>query len=125
MSSENTRSTLFENLSTEIILQIFGFLSLRELVTTFFDLNGCINSVIRLINDANHVVRCNDIDAINILQSFPTQIRRLLIVNVESIDFTALINLHSLTLKYGTDAQFNSIRPEYMPRLETLYIKGN
>ncbi|UJR12792.1 hypothetical protein I4U23_016966 [Adineta vaga] len=32
------------------------------------------------------------------------------------------INLRSLTLKYGTENQFNSIRPQYFPQLEILRI---
>jgi hypothetical protein len=116
---------LFEPFPTEIFLQIFTFFSLQELLTAFSGLNSYIDSVIRLVRNVSHVVRHNDIDGMNLLQSFPTNIVRLVIVNFEIIDFTSLINLRSLTLKYGTETQFDSIRPQYFPLLEILHIKGN
>jgi hypothetical protein len=41
------------------------------------------------------------------------------------IDLTSLINLRSLRLKYGSNTQFDTIRPENFPILEILHIKGN
>lgn len=125
MSSNNTRPMLFEYLPTEIFLQIFAFLPFRDIVTAFFDLNSYINSVIRLVKDASHVVKHNDVDGINLLNLFPTQIGRLIIINAENADFTTLINLRSLTLKYGTQKQFDSILPQHFPMLEILHIRGN
>ncbi len=125
MDKDNTCSTLLEYLPTEIFLQIFAFFHLQELVTTFSGLNTNIDSIIQLVRTANHVVRFNDINAIHLLHSFPTQIARLTIVNAETIDLTPLINLRSLTLKYGTETQFASIRPENFPLLEILHIRGN
>ncbi|CAF3918142.1 unnamed protein product [Rotaria sp. Silwood2] len=124
MSNDNTFSTSLEHLPTEIFLQVFGLLPLQEIVTAFSGLNSYIDSVIQSVIGASHVVRYSDAEAINSLHFFPTQIIRLIIVNVEIADFTALINLRSLTLKYGTQEQFNSIRPQYFPMLEILHIKG-
>jgi hypothetical protein len=126
MSSRNCRCrTSLEDLPVEMFLQVFSFLHLQELTTAFFDLNSYINSIIRSVRDASHVVRHNDVDAINLSHLFPIQIARLTIVNVEMIDFIPFINLRSLTLKYGTRAQFDSIRPQNMPMLESVCIKGD
>jgi len=113
-----------EHLPTEIFLQIFDFLSLRELITALFGLNSHINAIIRSVRGTSHVVRYNDVDAIKLLQLFPIQIGHLTIVNIEMIDFPSLINLRSLTLKYGTQIQFDNIRPQHFPMLEILHIKG-
>jgi hypothetical protein len=125
MSSRYRRPTLLEQLPTELFLHIFAFLPLRELVTAFFGLNVYIDAIIRSVRNSKHVVRCHDAHAIKLLQLFPTQIRRLLIVNAETVDFEALITLRSLTLKYGTKKQIDSIRPEHFPMLEILHLKGN
>ena len=116
---------LLEDLPPEIFQQIFTFLSLRELFTAFSGLNSHIDSVIRLVRDASLLVKYNDIEAVNLLQLFSDKISRLVVVNVEMGDFTSLINLRSLTLKYGTEKQFDSIRPQYFPMLEILHIRGN
>ncbi len=124
MSTDNIRPMLLEDLPTELFLEIFTFVSLGEVFTAFSGLNSHIDLVILLIRDASHVVKCNDIEAINILQLFPAQINRLILINAEMVDFTSLTNLRSLTLKYGTEKQFDSIRPQYFPILEILYIRG-
>ncbi len=124
MSCNNTQPTSLEHLPTEIFLQIFALLPFRETITAFFGLNHYIDSVIRSVRNASHVVRYNDVDAINILHLFPTQIVRLIIVNVEMVDFMSLNNLRSLTLNYGTYEEFDSICPLHLPMLEILRIKG-
>jgi hypothetical protein len=115
---------LLEDLPTELFLQIFGFLSLRDIVTGFFGLNSYIDSIIRSIRDASHAVKYNDIDALNLLHLFPSHIGRLMIINVEMANLTPLINLRSLGLKYGTKKQLDTIRPQNFPMLETLHIRG-
>jgi hypothetical protein len=77
------------------------------------------------VRSASYEIDSNNVDAINLLQLFPSQTGRLIVANVEMVDFTSLNNLRSLTLKYGTHAQFNIIRPQYFPILEILRIKGN
>jgi hypothetical protein len=125
MSSDKILPTSIKNLPTEIFLQILGFLSVRELFAAFSGLNSYIDSIIQLTRDLNHVVISNDIDGLNLLYLYSTQISRLIIVNVEMIDLTSLINLRSLRLKYGSNTQFDTIRPENFPILEILHIKGN
>ena len=125
MTGDNTHRMLLEYLPTEIFLQVFAFLPLQDIVRVFFGLNSYIDSIIRLVRNVSHTVKYNDIDAINLLQSFRIQIGRLVIINVEMADFTSLINLRSLTLKYGTKRQFEAIHPQYFPLLEILHIKGN
>lgn len=115
----------FEYLPTEIVLQIFTYFSLRELLATFFGLNYHIDSMIRLVRDISHVVKYKDEDAINLLHLFPTSIIHLIFINAENANFLSLNNLRSLTLKYGTETQFGTIRPQHFPLLEILHIKGN
>ena len=122
---DNTHSALLEHLPGEIFLQIFTFLSLREIVTTFFNLNSYMNAMVGLVQDVSLKVEYHDTDAINLLESFPGQIRHLVMDNIEKTDFTLSMNLRSLTLKYGTRIQLNTIRPQYAPLLETLRITGN
>jgi hypothetical protein len=124
-SGDNIRPMLLEDLPTEIFLQVFTFFSLEELFKAFSGLNSHIDSVIRLVRGASHVVKYNDVEAINLLQLFSAKISRLVVINVEMVDFTSLINLRSLTLKYGTEKQYDSIRPQYFPMLEILHIQGN
>jgi hypothetical protein len=124
-SSDNTHPTLLEHLPNEIFLQIFTFFSLRDIVKVFFGLNSYIDSLIRLLTNASHVIKYNDVDGINLLQLFPSQFGRLVVINAEQADFTSLINLRSLTLKYGTSARFDIIHPLHFPLLEILGVTGN
>jgi hypothetical protein len=122
MSMHDTHATLFEHLPIEIFLEIFALFSLEEIVTSFFGLNSHINSIIRCIKDGNHTVTNNDTKAVDLLHSFPTQICRLITLNL-NVNFTSLINLRSLTIKYGNLAQLDRIRPEHLPMLEILHIR--
>jgi hypothetical protein len=125
MSNEKTSPTSIEHFPVEIYLQIFAFFPLPEIISTFSGLNSYIDSIIRSVIGASHIVKYNDIDAINLLQLFSTQISRLIIAKSETVDFKSLINLRSLTLNDGTEAQLSTIRPRYFPMLEILHIKGN
>ena len=122
MSINNTCPTLLEKLSSAIFLQIFASFSLDEVVTIFSGLNSNINTIIRSIRHANHAVIYNDIKAATLLHLFLTHISRLRITNSENVDFTSLTNLRSLTIKYGTLAQLNGIRPQHFSMLEILHI---
>ena len=122
MNRENTCSMLFEYLPIEILHQIFAMLSLEELIKAFSGLNGYINSIIRSMRGMSHTVKCNELDMICLVQVFPAQISRLVISYTSHMNFTPLTNLRSLTLRYGTPAQFDSIRPHHFPLLEILHI---
>jgi hypothetical protein len=122
MSSDDAQPTRIEHLPIEIFLKIFASFSLEEIVTSFFGLNSCIDSIIRSVRNANHVVSYNDNKAVHLLHLFPTQIGRLIVTRAPLVDFTSVINLRSLTMKYGTFAQFDGIRPEHFPMLEILRI---
>ncbi|CAF1173093.1 unnamed protein product [Adineta steineri] len=124
MSNDKISLTLLEHLPVEIFLQIFAFLPLHELATSFSGLNFYIDSIIQSVRGRYHGIRYNDIKAINHLQLFPNPIDRLVVVNAEMADLTLLINLRSLTLEYGTKAQFNTIRPHYFPKLQIIHIKA-
>ena len=121
----NSGSTLLEQLSVEIILKVFASLSLSEIHGAFSGLNSYLNFCIQALATANHIVAYNDTSAANILHSFPTQIGRLIFTYSPTVDFTSLIHLRSLTLKYGTPAQFDGIRPEHFPWLEILHLCGS
>ncbi len=120
MSIHNQRK--IEHLPVEIFLEIFGLFSLKEIVTSFFGLNSHIDSIIRCIKCASHAITSHDTKAVDLLNSFPTQIGRLLITRDVTIDFTSLINLRSLTLEYGTLAQLDGIRPQHFAMLDILHI---
>ena len=112
--------TLLEHLPNENFLQIFIHLSFQEIITAFSDLNSHVNSLIRFARDVSHKVRPENVDSIDILQSYPTQISRLEINSVANVDFTLLNNLPSLTLNYGTKIHFDMIHPQ-----QILIRKGN
>jgi hypothetical protein len=122
MNIDNIKPTLLEHLPVEIFLEVFDSLSLQEILTAFSDLNSYINSIIRCIKDQNHTVSYNDGKAVDLLHLFPTQMCRLIITYSPNVDFTSLINLRSLTIKYGTLAQLDGIRPQHFPMLEILHI---
>lgn len=122
MTSESILPTSIEQLSIETFLQFFCYFDLRELITTFFGLNSHINSIIQSVRNASHIVRYNDPGAIKLLQLFPKQIARLIIVKTDMVDFTSLSNLRSLTLKYVSETQLKSIHSQYFPLLEILHI---
>jgi hypothetical protein len=122
MSTNKTLPTLLEHLPIEIILLIFDFLSLQEIVKAFSELNIYFNSIIDSAIGISHMVKYNDPTAIKLLHLFTTQIRRLVITSSDMVNFISLINLRSLTLRYATCAQLDSIRPQYCPTLEILHI---
>ena len=122
MSNGSVLPTTLEQLPTEIFLQIFVFLSLREFFTAFSGLNSYVDSIIRCVQNTSHIVKFNDTTNLRLLQLFPTQIARLTIVDTEEADFKSLTNLRTLILKYGTYSQFCDIRPSHFPMLEILHI---
>jgi hypothetical protein len=124
MNIGNIQRTTLEHLPVEIFLRIFTAFSFDEIVTAFSGLNSYIDSIIRCINDSNHAVTYSDTKAIQLLNLFPTQICRLIIIHSPNVNFTSLINLRSLTIKYGTLAQLDGIRPRHFPMLEILHICG-
>jgi hypothetical protein len=125
MNSVNTQRTTIEDLANEIFREIFEFLSLEEIVTSFFGLNSRINSIIRSMNTASHAINSNDTKAVDLLNLFPIQIGRLILKYSENVNFTSLINLRSLTITFGSIAQFDDSRPEHFPLLEVLHIEAS
>jgi hypothetical protein len=124
MNFDDTHPTTIEHLPTEIFLQIFASFSLEEVVTSFSGLNAHIDSIIRCLKGVSHEVNvnCYDTKAMNLLHLFANQIGRLTITHATTVNFTSLINLRSLTIKHGTFAQFDGIRPRNFPMLEILHI---
>lgn len=116
--------TSLEHLPVEIVLQIFAYFSFSELIQTFFGLNTSIDSIIYSMRNQSEVVRFDDIESIHRLYLFANNIIRLVITD-PSIDLIPFRNLRSLTLKYGSQTQLDSIRPEHFPLLQMLRIKGN
>jgi hypothetical protein len=125
MNGSNNPPSPIEQFPTEIFQQIFEFISLQDIAGAFFGLNSHLDTIVRSVSRTSHVIRCDNIDAINLLHSFHLQIAQLIVVNAEKVDFTSLMNLRLLTLKYGTPMQLDSIRPLYFPMLEILNVTGN
>ena len=125
MTNRNLCPTLLEQLPVKIFFQIFALLPLQEVVKAFSDLNSSIDTSIQAITNAIHTVTYNDTAAIGVLLAYPTCIGRLIVTHSPAVDFTSLINLQSLTLKYGTRKQFDGIRPEHFSQLEILHLCGS
>ena len=125
MSARSARPASLEDLPVEIFGEIFVFLSFRDLVAAFCNLNRHIDSIVRSIGAVNHVIKYDETDVITVPQLVPTSITCLVVVHVRDVDFTPLVNLQSLVLKYGTHAQFNSIRPDHFPNLELLHVSAS
>ena len=123
--NNGTHPTVLEQLPIEIFSQIFASFSLPEIVTVFSGLNSRIDSYIQAVTNTSHIVFYDDTKAIDLLHFFSSEISRLIVTHSPSVDFTSLIHLRSLTLKYGTVAQFDRIRPEHFPRLEILHLCGS
>lgn len=124
MNIGSIQRTSIENLPVEIFLRIFASFSFEEIRHAFSGLNSYIDSIIRCVNDGNHAVTYSDTKAVQLLNSFPTQICRLTIIHSPNVDFASSRNLRSLTIKYGTLAQLDRIRPQNFPLLEILHICG-
>lgn len=124
MNTNKTQATRFESLPREILLQIFALFPFEEVIKTFSDLNSYLNSAIDCIHCGNLLVNYNDVQSVDLIHSYSNQIRRLVIIHSPSVNLTSSINLRSLTLKYGTIAQIDKIRPKHFPLLEILHICG-
>jgi hypothetical protein len=122
MDVDGTQPASLEHLPVEIFMKVFALLSLQEIIIAFSGLNSYIDSIIRSVRNTNHAVSYYNNKAVHLLDLFPTQIGRLIVAHAPLVDFTSLINLRSLTIKYGTFAQFDGIRPEHFPMLEILHI---
>jgi len=108
--------TTIEHLSNEIFREIFDYLLFQDINKSFFGITSNIDSIIRSMNSGSLEVSKTDINSENLLSSFPTQIGRLVLNSCETVNFTSLINLRSLTIR------FDLIFPKYFPLLEILYI---
>ena len=114
--------TTIEHLSNEIFREIFDYLLFQDINKSFFGITSNIDSIIRSMNSGSLEVSKTDINSENLLSSFPTQIGRLVLNCCETVNFTSLINLRSLTIRFGSAVQFDLISPKYFPLLEILHI---
>lgn len=122
--NNNTCPTFLEQLPVEIFLQVCASLTLREVIKAFAGLNAHIDSSIGALRNASHTLQDIASETTDLLRLNPTQIGRLVISKCSTADFSSLINLRSLTLKYGTGEQFDAIRPRNFPQLEILHLCG-
>ena len=122
--NDKTCPALFEQLPVEIFLQVFASLTLQDIIRAFSGLNSHIESCIHATRNAIYTLHDRLTRTTDPLRSYPIQIGRLIITNCREIDFTSLIYLRSLTLKYGTGEQFDAIRPQNFPQLEILHLHG-
>jgi hypothetical protein len=109
MSAIDAQPTKIEHLPVEIFLEIFALFSLEEIISSFFGLNSRINSIIRCAKCISHTISSSDTTAVDLLNLCPTQIGRLILASSGKVNFTSLINLRSLTITFGSIAQFDGI----------------
>ena len=93
--------TLIKQPSVEIFLELFASFSLNEIVKAFSDLKCSIDTSIQAIINDIYILTYNDTTTINLLLSYSTSIGRLIVTHSPVVDFTSLINLQSLTVRWN------------------------
>ncbi|CAF3945190.1 unnamed protein product [Adineta steineri] len=127
-----TEVTCFERLSTELILEIFNYLSSNDLIYSFHYLNKRFNDILfhhdRLIN--NFQIPTNNLNFSNdIFQLIGPKIKYLtLTTNDLNIPWNFLLNLKSLTISSAIPLNCDHFNPilnsEQFRNLESFKIKS-
>ena len=115
-----------EQLPNEIMLGIFAFLDLGLLVNAFSSIFEHYNRLLLSLAHVNlEVMRDNHATIEKILPQYVDSVVRFVAVKVPNFNFTsmALANVRSPTIKYGNQAQYDSVRPRYFPLLEYLNVE--
>jgi len=112
--------TLFEDLPNELLLDLFEYISLRDLYYTFCQLNTRFNNLVWLHNNYSIIIYKNEQ---LLFELFAHKITYLVVHNVyDSIELKQFSNLRSLTIHRATDNQLKQIQHEFMPNLICLFI---
>jgi len=122
----------FEHLPNEILLEIFDYIRLNDLIRAFYNLNNRFNSILFSSNIHLRILYPNDIEENNINEKILTDfiinqrfISRLQLTHNKAIPDQKFINLshiRSLILDTPTLTLIEQITPEKLPRLEYLRI---
>ncbi|CAF1205497.1 unnamed protein product [Adineta ricciae] len=128
-----TKTTAFEDLSSEIHISIFEYLNVNELLDSFYNLNVYFN---RLLTDYHLLLHCsliNDLNNLDIILSAICleQLRSLKCYDydlIRTVDPKQFVTLRSLTVfKYATNVSITSIIDFIfrIPQLKYCQIKNS
>lgn len=110
----------------EIFLQIFEFLDLHAIVKAFFGINKRYDSLLSSLKSVSLVVASKgNVSIEKNLCQYSAAIVHFVVDRVPKFTFTCttLTNIRSLTIKYGTQNHYDSVRPFNFPLLEYLHIE--
>jgi len=113
-------STLLEDLPNELIIEIFDYTKINDLLFSFWNLNKRFNKLIHSLKYLSLILtRKNEIYK-NIL--FPEQIIRIVIVTLDNINLNSFNNLRTLILNWGNEYHLKQIHSNILPNLIYLSI---
>jgi hypothetical protein len=112
--------TLLEDLPNELLLDVFEYISLRDLYYSFCSLNRRFNHLVWSLNNLFIIIYKNEQ---LLFEIFAHKITHLVVHNVyDTIELKQFPNLRSLTIHCVNDNQLKQIRHEFMPNLVYLVI---
>lgn len=117
--------SFLEQLPNEVFLQIFALLDLSEIVNAFSGMNKRFDSLISNLKYLSQVMSRNSIPMKDeMLHQYTSSIVRLVVDRMSKFSLTSvtLNNVRSLTIKYGSQTQYDDVRPSNFPLLEYLHI---
>jgi hypothetical protein len=103
--------TRLEDLSNELIIEIFDYTKISDLSVAFWNLNKRFNQLIRSLRYLSLNLTKNE-DCL-----FAQQIVRLVIVTLDQIHLNSFINLRTLIINWGTEYHLKQIRSDILPNL--------
>jgi hypothetical protein len=113
-----------ERLPNELLGEIFRYLTVEQLHTTFYNLNRRLKSIVDNSLQLSWIFP-EDWDRQKRWQPpFSLLLHKLIVQHDEPIDLKDFTNLRSLTLIRPTEEQCNAIRPESLPYLQNLTIRN-
>ncbi|UJR14527.1 hypothetical protein I4U23_001523 [Adineta vaga] len=125
-------SYILEKLPDEILLEIFEFIDLNDLIHGFFNLNYRLNSLLFSSNIHQHILYPDHIQDGKIPEKFLSRLfnKQKLITRLRFIDNRYIINenlinyshIHSLIIDIPTIKLIQMINPETFPRLEYFHM---
>jgi len=111
--------TLLEHLPNELIIEIFDYTKIGDLVFGFWNLNKRFNQLIHSLKYLSLILTKNETYE-NIL--FSQQIIRIVIVTLDNINLNPFINLRSLIVNWGNENHLEQIRSNILPNLVYLSL---
>lgn len=112
--------TLLEDLPNEILMDVFEYISPRDLFYSFWTLNMRINQLLRSLKNLS-LLLYNDEQLL--IQTFADKVFHLEVSKqYGDVDMHQFFNLRSLILHQANDKQLDQIQHEFMPNLVTLCI---